>query len=74
MDIPKKDDRKKKEHRSHRPATRVIDPPSPKHSEQVPAGDDSDITLDRDLDEKDVDRDIEPVERDPKDEDGGEDF
>lgn len=65
MDVPKKDDRKKKkEERSHRPATRVLEPPAPKVSEQVPAGDDSDINEGRGPEEdKDVDRQIEPIDR-----------
>jgi len=46
---------------------RPLDPPTPKLSEQVPAGDDSDINEGRDL-EKDVDREI--ASPDPDDERG----
>ena len=48
---------------------RPLDPPAPKQSEQVPAGDDSDINEGRDLDlAKDVDREI--ATPDPDDERG----
>jgi hypothetical protein len=48
---------------------RPLDPPAPKPSEQVPAGDDSDINEGRDLDlAKDVDREI--ATPDPDDERG----
>jgi hypothetical protein len=46
-----------------------LDPPAPRQSEQVPAGDDSDINEGRDLDPaKDMDREI--TSPDPDDERG----
>ena len=51
--------REPKKRRSPHPSSTAVEPPAPKRSEQVPAGDDSDINEGRDLDlEKDVDGQI----------------
>ena len=65
-----KEPKKKKDERLLPPGGRPVDPPAPKRSKQVPAGDDSDINEGRDLDlEKDVDREISSP--DPDDEPRG---
>jgi hypothetical protein len=54
-----KEPKKKHAGRPLHPGSREVEPPTPKRSEQVPAGDDSDINEGRDYDlEKDVDRQI----------------